>query len=96
MLYGGDGTPDVAEGAPAALGLEIGMNPRQAAGLIADALDLRHRLPRLWRRIQKAQIPAWQARRVASRSRNLTQAQAELVDGRLAVMSRHVGQLGDG
>ena len=43
--FGGDGTPDVAEFAPAELGLEIGLNPYQARSLVADALDLRHRLP---------------------------------------------------
>ncbi|WP_157683389.1 DUF222 domain-containing protein [Microlunatus soli] len=84
MRYGGDGTPDIAEGAPAGLGLEIRMNPRQAASLIADAVDLRHRLPRLWRRVCEAQLPAWQARRVAFRTRTLSREQARLVDRRLA------------
>lgn len=33
--------------------------------LIADALDLRHRLPRLWRQVQTGQVHGWQARKVA-------------------------------
>src|SRR4051794_18836126 len=50
MRFGGDGTPDIAEFAPHELGLEIRMSPAQARALIADAVDLRKRLPLLWAR----------------------------------------------
>jgi len=46
VRLGGDGTPEVAEFAPAELGAELAMSPFAARQLIADALDLRHRLPR--------------------------------------------------
>lgn len=88
--FGGAGTPAVAEFAPAELGVEIGMNPYQAAALIADALDLRHRLPRIWKRIQAGDLPAWQARRVATRTRILTIDQAHLVDSRVADSLGHL------
>ncbi len=88
--FGGDGTPEVAEFAPAELGVEIGLSPGQARMLIADALDLRHRLPRLWGRVQAGQVPARDARRVAARTRLLTVEQAMVVDRRVA---RVVGQL---
>ncbi len=88
--FGGDGTPEVAEFAPAELGVEIGLSPGQARMLIADALDLRHRLPRLWGRVQAGQVPARDARRVAARTRLLTQDQAMVVDRRVV---RVVGQL---
>ncbi len=47
---GGEGTPELAEFAPAELGAELAISAHAAARLIADALDLRHRLPRLWAR----------------------------------------------
>jgi hypothetical protein len=90
MRFGGDGTPDIAEFAPAELGAEIGLNPYQAAALIADAVDLAHRLPRIWTRIQKADVPVWQARRVASQTRTLTADQAGQVDAAVVVS---LGQL---
>ncbi len=88
--FGGDGTPEVAEFAPAELGLETGLSPNQARSLIADALDLRHRLPVLWARVQAGDVPAREARRVALRTRCLTVEQAMVVDRRVA---RYVGQL---
>ncbi len=42
---GGAGTPEVCEFAAAMLGARIGRSPSAAAQLIADALDLHHRLP---------------------------------------------------
>ena len=42
---GGDGTPTVADFAPAELGCVLRMSDGSASRLIADALDLRHRLP---------------------------------------------------
>ncbi len=88
--FGGDGTPEVAEFAPAELGVEIGVSSGQARMLIADALDLRHRLPRLWGRVQAGQVPARDARRVAARTRLLSVEQAMVVDRRVV---RVVGQL---
>src|SRR4051794_8711442 len=90
MRFGGDGTPDIAEFAAAELGLEIRMSPAQARALIADAVDLRHGLPMLWARVQRADVPAWQARRIADQTRRLTREQAGLVDRRLC---RQIGQV---
>src|SRR3954453_16368448 len=90
MRFGGEGTPDIAEFAPAELGLEIAMNPHQATALVADAVDLRPRFPRLWRRVCAADLPAWQARRIAASTRQLSMEQAASIDDRLAGC---VGQL---
>ena len=48
---GGDGTPLVAAFTPEPFALALGMSPSAGAQLIADALDLRHRLPLLWKRV---------------------------------------------
>ena len=44
---GGEGTPLVAAFSPEPFALALGMSPGAGAQLIADALDLRHRLPLL-------------------------------------------------
>ena len=48
---GGDGTPAVAAFTPEPFALALGMSPSAGAQLIADALDLRHRHPILWKRL---------------------------------------------
>ena len=48
VRLGGDGTPRVAEFAPAELATTLESSPHAGEALIADALDLRHRLPQLW------------------------------------------------
>ena len=50
-VLGGDGTPAVAAFTPEPFALALGMSPSAGAQLIADALDLRHRLPILWKRV---------------------------------------------
>jgi hypothetical protein len=84
---GGDGTPAVAAFAPESLAAALGMSPAAAASLIGDALDLRHRLPDLWRRIQARGVPAWHARRVAQQTRRLPKEGALWVDKQLAARS---------
>ncbi len=56
VTLGGPGTPQVAEFAPAELGAVLAMSPHAATVLIGDALDLRHRLPRLWSRVVAGQV----------------------------------------
>ncbi len=46
VRFGGAGTPGVAEFAPAELGVVLATSTTAAERLVADALDLRHRLPR--------------------------------------------------
>ncbi|MEJ7706857.1 MAG: DUF222 domain-containing protein [Nocardioidaceae bacterium] len=78
------GTPEIAEFAAAELGAVLRMSPFAAAGLVADALDLRHRLPRLWARVQAGDVKPWIARRVAEATRSLSADTAAVVDRRVA------------
>lgn len=81
---GGDGTPEVAEFAPAELGAVLGISVMSAGTLIADALDLRHRLPQLWQQLQTGAVKVWVARRIAARTRRLSQTAAATVDAKVA------------
>ena len=81
---GGDGTPLVAAFASEPFALALGLSPSAGTQLIADALDLRHRLPMLWKRVSLLEVPAWQARRVARQTHRLTKAAAVWVDEQVA------------
>jgi Domain of unknown function (DUF222) len=84
VRLGGDGTPTVADFAPAELGPVLGMSDGSASRLIADALDLRHRLRLVWAAAYTGQAPVYQARHIASATRHLTAEQAGFVDARIA------------
>jgi hypothetical protein len=70
--WGGEGTPEVSEYCAAELGALQGTGMAAARALIADALDLRHRLPRLWDRVLTGGVRAWQARKIAEQTRSLS------------------------
>jgi hypothetical protein len=81
---GGQGTPKVAEFAPAEFGARLGLSSYAGRELMADALDLVHRLPRLWQRVRALQVKASHARFVARKTRDLPLDQAGYVDERVA------------
>jgi hypothetical protein len=70
--WGGEGTPEVSEYCAAELGALQGTGMAAARALIADALDLRYRLPRLWDRVLTGGVRAWQARKIAEQTRSLS------------------------
>jgi len=70
--WGGEGTPEVSEYCAAELGALQGTGIMAARSLIADALDLRYRLPRLWGRVLTGGVRGWQARRIAEQTRALS------------------------
>jgi Domain of unknown function (DUF222) len=81
---GGDGTPTVGDFCPAELGCVLRISDGSASRLIGDALDLRHRLRQIWAAALAGQVPAHQARHIATATRHLTAAQASWVDAELA------------
>jgi hypothetical protein len=80
--YGGKGTPFAGDFAAAELGVLLGRSHVAAATLMADALDVRHRLPKLWAELTAGRVRVWQARHVASRTRStgVSRAHAREVD----------------
>ena len=81
---GGPGVPEVTEFAAAQLGARIGRSPYAAGRLIADALDLHHRLRELWGRVEAGQVRASYARHVAAKTRELSESEAAYVDAAVA------------
>ena len=84
VRLGGEGTPTIGDFAAAELGCVLRISDGSAARLIGDALDLRHRLRLIWAAAQAGQAPAYQARHIATATRQLTGEQASVVDARIA------------
>ena len=76
------GAPWVAEFAPVDLAAALGITHDAARQLIADALELAYRLPRLWKRVLAGEVPVWRARLIARETTDLT-VQAALFADRL-------------
>ena len=72
MRVGGVGTPHIAEFACAELGARLQMSPWSARRLVADALDVRHRLPLVWAQVVARRARVSNARRVAATTRHLS------------------------
>ncbi len=86
----GPGTPEVAEFAPAELAGHLGISHDAGRQLIGDALELRHRLPRLFDLVLNGTVPAWRARQAASLTTWLTVEMATQVDKMLACDPQHL------
>jgi len=82
--YGGDGTPEVAEFCAAEFAALQGVSFSVGRSLMADAVDVRHRLPKLWASVRAGQVRAWKAQKVAQATRPLPAAAAAEVDEAVA------------
>ncbi|WP_224274159.1 HNH endonuclease signature motif containing protein [Nocardioides lacusdianchii] len=91
----GLGTPLVAEFCVAELGTVLGITSVSAKKLIGHALELRHRLPRLWAHVHAGRVPAWRARAVAEvtihSTPSLTVEAAAFVDAQVAAVAGKIG-----
>jgi hypothetical protein len=90
----GVGAPLVAEFCIPELGAALGMSSTGAKKLIGHALELRHRLPRLWALVQAGVVPAWRARSVAEVTIHTTPAltpeAAAFVDSQVSAVAGRV------
>ena len=89
------GCPLVAEFCIAELGAVLGVSTTSAKKLIGHALELRHRLPRLWAQVQSGDVPAWRARAVAEvtthTTPSLTVEATAWVDAQVAAVAGRIG-----
>ncbi len=87
----GQGAPLVAEFCIAELAVALGMSSDAGRALLADAVELKHRLRRTWGRVQAHQLPAWRARRVAQATLGLSIEAARFVDTHVAPYAHRIG-----
>ena len=81
---GGDGTPAVREHAIPELAMARETHPATTRALLADGLDLVHRLPRTWAIVEAGNCEPWVARKVAVLCRALLSEQVGRVDRAVA------------
>ncbi|MDT0203871.1 hypothetical protein [Nocardioides sp. AE5] len=84
VQVGGAGTPPVQDLCLAELALCRRTHPLATRSVMADVLDLIHRLPRCWQTVQALECEIWVARRVARMTHHLTQPEAGYVDAAVA------------
>src|SRR4051794_5277619 len=87
----GDGAPLVSEFAVAEFASALGLSAGAGRNLVGQALELAHRLPKLWARVQVGSLAPWRARRVAEQTLCLSMEAAQYVDQMLAPFAHRTG-----
>src|SRR3954447_11254194 len=66
LTLAGPGAPLVAEFAVAELAVALGITTDAARSYLGEAMEVRFRLPKVWKRVTSGDLPAWRARRGAA------------------------------
>ncbi len=95
IQVGGEGTPKVQEFSIAELGVSREISTTACRNQLAEALDLAHRLPRVFRRVTDLECERWVAGKLSRMTRHLSVEQARIVDEAVAdcVASLPTGRL---
>jgi len=91
LFIAGPGAPLVAEFCIAEFALAIGRSTDGGRAVIAAAVELKYRLPRVWARVQCGDLEAWRARRIAEATFGLSREAAAFVDAQVAPFAHRIG-----
>src|SRR3954452_11654825 len=87
----GQGAPLVSEFAVAEFASALGLSAGAGRNLVGHALELAHRLPKVWARVQAGSLAPWRGRRVAEQTVSLSMEAAEYVAQMLAPFAHRTG-----
>src|SRR3954451_20140165 len=87
----GDGAPLVSEFAVAEFASALGLSAGAGRNLVGQALELAHRLPKLWARVLAGSLAPWRARRIAEQTLSLSMDAAAYVDQMLSPFAHRTG-----
>jgi hypothetical protein len=87
----GEGAPLVAEFAIVELAPALGRSADSARLWLGTTLEIRHRLPRVWRRLLAGPLEPWKARQIAASTLSLGPDAAGWVDAQVAPVAHKVG-----
>ena len=87
----GPGAPLVAEFCIAEFAAALGRSTDSGRALVADAVELKYRLTRLWDRAESGELPVWRARRIAQATLGLSMEAAGFVDAQVAGFAHKIG-----
>ena len=91
LTLAGEGAPLVAEFCIAEFTLAIGRSTDAGRALVAAAVELKYRLPRVWSRVLEGELEAWRARRIAEATFLLSKEGAAFVDAQVAPFAHRIG-----
>jgi len=86
----GPGAPLIAEFSIHEFASAIGLPTEVGKTYVGEAVELRHRLPRMWRRVERGDLQAWRARRIARTTMCLSREAAAFVDARIAAFAHRI------
>src|SRR3954447_1157037 len=87
----GDGAPLVSQFAVAEFAAALGLTAGAGRTLVGHALELAHRLPKTWTRVQDGSLAPWRARRIAEETLCLSAEAATYVDRMVAPFAHRTG-----
>ncbi|MBW8751354.1 MAG: DUF222 domain-containing protein [Propionibacteriales bacterium] len=87
----GEGAPLVSDFAVAEFASALGLSAASGRTLVGLALELAHRLPKLWDRVQDGSLAPWRARLIAEETLQLSPDAAGYVDAQLAPFAHKTG-----
>ena len=90
LALAGPGAPLVAEFCIDELALALQMTTDAGQRYLGEAVEVRHRLPRLWARVIAGQVPVWVARKIADQTMTLSRRAAYFVDRHLAPTAHQI------
>ncbi len=91
LTVAGPGAPLIAEFAVAEFASALGLSTAAGQNFLGHAVELRYRLPRLWRAVMAGSVAVWRARRVAEATGVLSREAAGFVDGQVAAVGGRIG-----
>src|SRR3954449_6400752 len=87
----GDEAPLVSQFAVAEFAAALGLSAGAGRTLVGHALELAHRLPKTWARVQDGSLAPWRARRIAEETLCLSAEAAAFVDRMVAPFAHRTG-----
>src|SRR4051812_39825065 len=90
LALAGPGAPLVAEFAVAELAVALRVTTDAGRVFLGLAMELRYRLPRVWKRVIAGDLAPWRARKVAEHTLNLSMEAAAFVDTHVAAFAHKI------
>jgi hypothetical protein len=88
---GGVGAPVIAEYAIAPFSAALGISDFQARLLLGNAMEMKHRLPKLWSLVQDLEVPAGKVSQICKLTRELSLEAVLWVDEQIAKYPARIG-----
>ncbi len=93
LQLAGAGAPEVSDFAVTELATALGRTRESGRLLVGDAIEAKHRLPRVWARLAAGQVTAWRVRQLAQATKALSEEAVGFVDAQVAHVVHTAGPI---